>query len=589
MTTVAIFGGGIGGLSAAHELAERGFEVHVYERNKICGGKARSLEKDQTGTGGRPNLPGEHGFRFFPGFYQHLDDTMRRIPLGSLNAIAAGPTGPSTAPIGGPTVYDNLVDAGMFAILQNGQPPYQMTPDFPTTVEEWVEALDAFFSNSSLGLANGEKTILLKRLLFLFAMCPERREAEYECVTWWDYHNVPTEPPLSGQYNKMFVTGFSRAFVAMDAEKASTMTGANTLSQFFRVFFGKGTMDRVLNAPTNDAWINPWVAYLKHIGVTFHQNETLTALNVSTGPGPKKITSATLYKNTTDITTQVTADYYIAAVPVEVMTELTQANAALTQQSAAPELGDIHHIEVSWMTGIMFYLNQDVPIVNGHVNFADSKWALTGISQPQFWPNTQLTNYGNGAFQGLLSIVISDWTEPGDQLVLKRADACIDEQEVAKETWAQILPHLSHFTPPLPPLPTATPEFFLDPAIKFPVGGGPPVNEERFLTNMACTLQYRPEAATSIGNLMLASDYVKTHVDIATMEGANEAGRRAANAVIAAANAVLAATGSGDPPDPPCGVWKYAEPAVFDLPHEIDKTLLDAGLPSIPWGGLPFP
>src|SRR6476660_4046566 len=78
--TVAILGGGVAGLSAAHELAERGFDVTVYERKSICGGKARSLSIEGTGVAGRKDLPGEHGFRFFPGFYRHLPDTMQRIP-----------------------------------------------------------------------------------------------------------------------------------------------------------------------------------------------------------------------------------------------------------------------------------------------------------------------------------------------------------------------------------------------------------------------------------------------------------------------------------------------------------------------------
>ena len=42
----------------------------------------------------------------------------------------------------------------------------------------------------------------------------------------------------------------------------------------------------------------------------------------------------------------------------------------------------------------------------------------------------------------------------------------------------------------------------------------------------------RPEAATAIPNLFLASDYVRTHTDLATMEGANEAARRAVNAIL---------------------------------------------------------
>ena len=43
MTRVAILGGGVAGLTAAHELAERGFEVVVLEARDIPGGKARSL------------------------------------------------------------------------------------------------------------------------------------------------------------------------------------------------------------------------------------------------------------------------------------------------------------------------------------------------------------------------------------------------------------------------------------------------------------------------------------------------------------------------------------------------------------------
>ena len=80
MSRVAILGGGVAGLTAAHELAERGFEVVVLEARDIPGGKARSLPVPGSGTGGRADLPAEHGFRFFPGFYQHVPDTMRRIP-----------------------------------------------------------------------------------------------------------------------------------------------------------------------------------------------------------------------------------------------------------------------------------------------------------------------------------------------------------------------------------------------------------------------------------------------------------------------------------------------------------------------------
>src|SRR6476660_4969407 len=81
--SVAILGGRVAIKRAAHELAERGFQVQVYERKPVLGGKARSIPVPGSAQGGRADLPGEHGFRFFPGFYRHVTDTMRRTPYGA--------------------------------------------------------------------------------------------------------------------------------------------------------------------------------------------------------------------------------------------------------------------------------------------------------------------------------------------------------------------------------------------------------------------------------------------------------------------------------------------------------------------------
>src|ERR687898_946234 len=108
--TVAVLGGGVAGLSAAHELAERGFEVAVYESRELFGGKARSFGVPGSGTGGRADLPAEHGFRFFPGFYRHLPDTMRRIPFA------------------GRTVRDHLVGATRILFAQAGGPNEIIAP-----------------------------------------------------------------------------------------------------------------------------------------------------------------------------------------------------------------------------------------------------------------------------------------------------------------------------------------------------------------------------------------------------------------------------------------------------------------------------
>ena len=67
--TVVVLGGGVAGLSAAHELIERGFEVEVYEALSIPGGQARNVAIGSSGNPGpigtRKDLPDEHGLRFF--------------------------------------------------------------------------------------------------------------------------------------------------------------------------------------------------------------------------------------------------------------------------------------------------------------------------------------------------------------------------------------------------------------------------------------------------------------------------------------------------------------------------------------------
>ena len=68
-------------------------------------------------------------------------------------------------------------------------------------------------------------------------------------------------------------------------------------------------------------------------------------------------------------------------------------------------------------------------------------------------------------------------------------------------------------------------------------------------------------AATRIPNLFLAADYVRTHTDLATMEGANEAAR-------SAVNGILAATGSSAPR---CEIWPLREPAAFAPAKALDR------------------
>ena len=100
----------------------------------------------------------------------------------------------------------------------------------------------------------------------------------------------------------------------------------------------------------------------------------------------------------------MTADFYVAALPVEVMRTLLSPEL----RRAEPRLNGLDRLVTRWMNGIMFYLREDLPLVRGHAIYIDSEWALTSISQRQFWRDVSLAGIG-----GVLSIDISEWQRAG--------------------------------------------------------------------------------------------------------------------------------------------------------------------------------
>jgi 15-cis-phytoene desaturase len=532
--TVAILGGGVAGLSAAHELAERGFKVHVYERKPMLGGKARSLSVPNTGANGRPPLPGEHGFRFFPGFYKHVIDTMRRTPYGEHA-----------------NVFDNLTIATRMMLAREGQTEITWIARSPQSVQDLRVFLMELFT--PLGVPLNELSFFISRVLTVATSCAERRLAEYENIPWWEFIAAAR---MSKAYQAYLGQGITRSLVAMRAEEGSTRTVGITQLQLLYCFISPdGVFDRLLSGPTNDVWIQPWTQYLQKLGVEFHTGMKVTRIEANGG----RVTGVSL--DGADGPSRITADFYIAAMPVEVMTAL--ADDALKR--AAPSLANLDKLKTRWMNGIQFYLSKDEPLVHGHVMYLDSPWALTSISQRQFWNKFDLSAYGDGRVRGILSVDISDWNSPG-QLYGKPASACSAE-EIKEEVWTQLKKHMNDSGEEIIKDANLL-SWFLDPDIEFP-NSGEATNAEPLLINTAGSLQYRPEAQVELENMFLASDYVRTFTDVACMEAANEAARRAVNCL-------LVATGSSAPP---AQLWPLQEPAFLKPIQEIDRIRFKLHLP----------
>ena len=532
--TVAIFGGGVAGLSAAQELAERGFQVHVYERKPVLGGKARSIPVPDSGVGGRLPLPGEHGFRFFPGFYKHVTDTMRRIPHG-----AHGST------------YDNLQVATRTLLARAGQSQIIWLARRPETLDDLSAFLMELFT--PLGVPPDEMLFFVKRLLMVATSCQERRLKEYENIAWWDFIAAPK---MSLTYQRYLGQGLTRSLVAMRAEESSTRTvGITQLQLLYGFISPDGVFDRLLAGPTNDVWIFPWVQYLQKLGVEFHPGLRLAGIQAEQG----RVTGATVDNGSG--AAPVTADFYIAALPVEVMTALMTDDL----KRAAPSLANLDKLQTRWMNGIQFYLAKDEPLSYGHAIYLDSPWALTSISQRQFWTNVDLSQFGDGGVRGILSVDISDWNAPG-VVYGKPATECTAEQ-IKDEVWMQLKQHLNVSGATLIEDSNLV-AWFLDPDIEFP-NPGAATNAEPLVINTAGSLQYRPQAQVELENFFVASDYIRTYTDIACMEAANEAARRAVNCLLLACGSSAA----------PAQLWPLWEPDFLKPLQEIDRIRFSLGLP----------
>ena len=72
---INIYGAGISGLTVAHELIEKGFNITVYDKNDIVGGMARSVREKGN------NIPTEHSWRGYGPFYYNLFNILDRIPI----------------------------------------------------------------------------------------------------------------------------------------------------------------------------------------------------------------------------------------------------------------------------------------------------------------------------------------------------------------------------------------------------------------------------------------------------------------------------------------------------------------------------
>jgi hypothetical protein len=135
-----------------------------------------------------------------------------------------------------------------------GQDELVAPAHFPETMSD-LEALARFAlrAAATLGVPVDDVAFLVDRLLALLTSCDERRTEQWELRSWWDFVEAGNR---SVAFRKFLADGLTRTLVAARAREISARTGGLILIQLLLDLARAGSRaDRVLDAPTSDAWL----------------------------------------------------------------------------------------------------------------------------------------------------------------------------------------------------------------------------------------------------------------------------------------------------------------------------------------------
>lgn len=399
---VAVFGGGPGGMAAAHELAERGFEVSLYDKNERLGGMVRAYT-NPLGTSPHPfEMSAQH---FVLPSYAILPDTLRRIPDGRGGSVfdrtALIPNNPSI-PAG---------NQGQRVPLTVGQTrmtlPLPLTPSAiqATPIEKYPE----YFMQaiSQLGKYTPADAILLaSKLAAWITSGPNRCSGQLDSMTLREFFRTDQMSPNAGWIP--WAIEHSLGSDAKDQGGSANALKAFFVDPVFRTAEGRpgyywGVNPKAssvlpagicFDGPETEVWFDPWARYLESHGASFNLHHTLTRLNIDNG----RITSATV-QDPAGRTIDVEADYFVVAIPGDKMQNLFTPDLLAADNG----LHDAWNVVPAYETGFQLFF-RELDVALGFIA-PENGWYMFLGGVNAIWQR-DLRQYGSGQAGGALDIEI---------------------------------------------------------------------------------------------------------------------------------------------------------------------------------------
>jgi len=495
MKSIVIFGAGIAGLTAAHELAQLGYTISVYEVNVQPGGFFRSSQLSQN------NMPTEYSWHGMGPWYHNTFDLMQHIPFNEKGNI-----------------YDlalsRPIDFGIFPDTDKAQ-FYKGLKSIPKMfrMNSW-EFIKWFYLMLKIWTSNNRSKIQYDKLNAAQAWQPLLKDRAYK--TWRSCFG----PWIGSDWSKVSLHTTGDFFRKQLTTKPTHQHKADQNGPAWTQGAGDGWL--LLKGPSSEYWFNPWVKYLKEKGVQFFWEKALTKLEfdganiISAFCGDEKIKG----------------DIYILAINPFITADILSETPALERQEELrlfkPLIQDGPHTQVSFR--LAFSEKIKFPRARTAVIISDSEFNLTLFAEEQAWDKE--VNLGQN-IKSLWTGTSCISSVPG-RIYHKPVNNCTKE-EFIEEVKAQILScgalnelikeanngrELKEFS-------IIKIEVWSE--WKFSSAGIKPLQSK--WVNTTNTQAYLPAQKTPVVNLFLAGAHTQTQAQVWSIEGAVESGRRAAKAI----------------------------------------------------------
>ena len=495
--SVAVFGAGIAGLSAAHEFARLGYVVSVYEADSEAGGFYRSAR-----IKGNGNMPSEYSWHGMGPWYHNTFDLLQQIPFDENGSLY-------DKGLSRPIAFCVAPDNGKAAFYTGF---LHMPKMFRLGLWEsvrWAWLLARTFASDRRS-----------REYYATLKAAEQWKPLLSDLSWriwrasfgpWigsDWTNVSLHQ--AGQFfRKQLITKPSHPHKA-DHEGPAWTHGARD-----------GWL--LLRGPSSECWFDKWVSHLETSGVRFFWQEPLSRLDYD----DTAITAAQVGSGSS-----VTADVYVLATTPFAAADILERTPSLAAQEQLRLFRPLTQRGPHTQVGFQIAFSERIawPRKRTAVIIAESEFNLTLFAQEQAWEShVALGDGAKSVWTGAACVA----TVPGrlyglplinctkDQFIEEvkaQLDSCEGLDLLVREanngrSWKSVpiirieVWHEWHFSPD--GIQSAQPKW----------------------VNTTETQWNQPTQATPVPNLVLAGAHTRTEADVWSIEGAVESGRRAAGAI----------------------------------------------------------